>query len=59
MRPYEVRALLVSWGPLLGDAPCVASGWRRQPVARVAPAIALGKFAQYYVLAQGGLHFTR
>jgi membrane protein YqaA with SNARE-associated domain len=58
-RRYGVAALLFSWVPLIGDALCVASGWLRQPVGWAALAILLGKFARYYVLAQGVLHFMR
>jgi membrane protein YqaA with SNARE-associated domain len=58
-RRYGVPALLLSWVPVIGDALCVASGWLRQPVGWATLAIAVGKFARYYVLAVSVLHFTR
>ena len=50
---YGPAALLLSWVPLVGDALCVASGWLRQNAAAAAAFIAVGKFARYWVLAEG------
>jgi len=52
-RQWGVPALLLSWVPVIGDALCVASGWLRQNLAYAALAIAVGKFARYWVLAEG------
>ena len=50
---YGPAALLLSWLPVVGDGLCVASGWLRQNVAAVAVCIAVGKFARYWLLAEG------
>jgi membrane protein YqaA with SNARE-associated domain len=50
---YGPAALLLSWVPLIGDGLCVASGWLRLGAAPVALFVAAGKFARYWVLAQG------
>jgi membrane protein YqaA with SNARE-associated domain len=50
---YGPAALLLSWAPVIGDALCVASGWLRQNAAAAAAFIAVGKFARYWVLAEG------
>ena len=51
-------ALILSWVPFVGDALCVASGWLRQNVAAAAAFIAAGKFARYWVLAEGLAFFS-
>jgi membrane protein YqaA with SNARE-associated domain len=50
---YGPAALLLSWASVIGDALCVASGWLRQNVFAAALFMAIGKFARYWVLAQG------
>jgi len=50
---YGPVALLLAWVPIIGDALCVASGWLRQSVAAASVFIAIGKFARYWVLAEG------
>lgn len=52
---FGAAALLFSWVPLIGDALCVASGWLRQNAIAAAIAIALGKFARYWAIAEGTL----
>ena len=50
---YGPAALLLSWVPIVGDALCVAAGWLRQNAAAAAAFIAVGKFARYWLLAEG------
>jgi membrane protein YqaA with SNARE-associated domain len=50
---YGPAALLLSWVPVIGDALCVASGWLRQNATAAVSFIAVGKFARYWVLAEG------
>lgn len=50
---YGVAVLLLSWLPFIGDALCLASGWLRQNALAATAFIALGKFARYWVIAQG------
>src|SRR5215470_9055143 len=50
---YGPAALLLSWAPVVGDALCVASGWLRQNAVAAMIFIAVGKFARYWVLAEG------
>ena len=53
LKRYGPAALLLSWAPIVGDALCVASGWLRQDALAAAAFIAVGKFARYWVLAEG------
>ncbi len=53
LKRYGPAALLLSWTPVTGDALCVASGWLRQNALAAAAFIAVGKFARYWVLAEG------
>jgi membrane protein YqaA with SNARE-associated domain len=50
---FGPAALLLSWVPVIGDGLCVASGWLRQNVVAATLFIAVGKFARYWVLAEG------
>ena len=56
---YGPAALLLSWVPIVGDALCVASGWLRQNIAAAVAFLAIGKFARYWVLAEGFALLTR
>jgi membrane protein YqaA with SNARE-associated domain len=56
---YGVPLLLLSWVPVIGDALCVASGWLRHDPRLAALAIAAGKFARYWLIAEGVLLVTR
>lgn len=47
--------LLLSWVPLIGDALCLAAGWLRLNSAASALCMAIGKFARYWLIAQGAL----
>ena len=51
VRRYGSPVLLLSWVPVIGDALCVAAGWRRVNAALAALYIALGKLARYIVIA--------
>jgi membrane protein YqaA with SNARE-associated domain len=59
LQRYGPAALLLSWTPIVGDALCVASGWLRQSGLAAAAFIAVGKFARYWVLAEGLALFMR
>ncbi len=48
---YGAPVLLLSWVPIIGDPLCVAAGWLRLNLWWSALAIALGKFARYWVIA--------
>jgi membrane protein YqaA with SNARE-associated domain len=47
--------LLLAWAPLIGDALCVGAGWLRLDWRACAVFMALGKFARYWIVAQGAL----
>ena len=47
--------LLLSWAPLIGDALCLAAGWLRLNWLACAMFMAFGKFARYWLIAQGAL----
>lgn len=46
-------ALLLAWAPLVGDALCVAAGWLKLNWAASAAFQAIGRFARYWLVAQG------
>ncbi|HSD40919.1 MAG TPA: DedA family protein [Burkholderiales bacterium] len=46
-------ALLLAWTPLVGDALCVAAGWLRLNWMSSTALQAAGRFARYWVVAQG------
>lgn len=48
-------ALLFSWLPLVGDALCLAAGWLRLHWLPCMLFMAAGKFARYWLVAQGAL----
>ena len=48
-------ALLLAWAPLIGDALCVAAGWLRLSWLPCAAFMAVGKFARYWLVAQGAM----
>jgi membrane protein YqaA with SNARE-associated domain len=56
---YGAPLLLLSWVPVIGDALCVASGWLRHDLRLATLAIAAGKFARYWVIAEGLRLVTR
>lgn len=53
VRRFGATAVLFSWLPVLGDALCAAAGWLRLHWLPVTLCMATGKFARYWVLAQG------
>ena len=55
VRRMGAPALLLAWLPLVGDAICVAAGWLKLNWAQVIVYQAIGRFARYYLVAQGAL----
>ena len=53
LRRWGAPALALAWLPLAGDALCVAAGWLRLNWMQVALYQAAGRFARYWVVAQG------
>ncbi len=53
VRRWGAPVLLLAWAPLIGDALCVAAGWLRLNALRCTVFIAAGKFARYWLLAEG------
>lgn len=53
VRRWGAPALLAAWAPVFGDALCVAAGWVRVNWAAAAAFQAAGRFARYWVVAQG------
>lgn len=47
--------LLFAWLPLIGDALCLAAGWLRLHWLPCGLAMGIGKFARYWLVAQGAL----
>lgn len=55
LRRYGAPVLLFAWLPVVGDALCVAAGWLRFSWVAVAGYQAIGRFARYWLVAQGAL----
>ncbi len=55
VRRYGNPLLALAWLPFVGDALCLAAGWARLDLAAVALWSAAGRFARYWVVAQGAL----
>ncbi|MCL4800803.1 MAG: DedA family protein [Burkholderiales bacterium] len=55
VRRWGAPALVLAWLPLAGDALCVAAGWLKVNWAAVAAFSAAGRFARYWLIAQGAL----
>jgi len=55
LRRWGAPSLLLAWAPLIGDPLCVGAGWLRLDWRTCAIFMALGKFARYWVVAQGAL----
>ena len=53
LKAHGSAVLVLAWLPVLGDALCVAAGWHRLHPVPVTVFMALGKFARYWVIAQG------
>lgn len=55
VRRYGSPLLALAWLPLVGDGLCLAAGWIRLDWIAVALWSAAGRFARYWVVAQGAL----
>lgn len=53
VRRWGPAALLLGWAPLIGDALCVAAGWLRLNWIAALGFQAVGRFARYWLVAQG------
>ena len=53
LRRWGAPALLLAWLPMVGDALCVGAGWLRLNWAQATIYQAVGRFARYWVVAQG------
>ncbi len=52
VRRFGAAALLLAWAPFVGDALCGAAGWLRLNWIACTAAMAAGKAARYFVVAQ-------
>lgn len=52
---YGSPVLALAWLPFVGDALCLAAGWAKLDWVAVALWSATGRFARYWVVAQGAL----
>ena len=55
VRRYGSPLLALAWLPFVGDALCLAAGWARLDWVAVALWSAAGRFARYWVVAQGAV----
>ena len=55
VRRWGPAALVFAWAPFVGDALCVAAGWLKINWIAAAAFQAAGRFARYWVVAQGAL----
>lgn len=55
VRQWGTPILVFSWTPIIGDALCLAAGWLRLNPWLSALFMAVGKFARYWLVAQGAL----
>lgn len=55
VRRHGSPLLALAWLPFVGDALCLAAGWARLDWVAVALWSAAGRFARYWVVAQGAL----
>jgi membrane protein YqaA with SNARE-associated domain len=55
VRRYGSPLLALAWLPFVGDALCLAAGWARLNWIAVTLWSAAGRFARYWVVAQGAL----
>ena len=53
IRKWGPAALLLAWAPLVGDALCVAAGWLKLNWIAALTLQAAGRFARYWLVAQG------
>lgn len=52
---YGAPALALAWLPVIGDGLCVAAGWMKLNWRAVAAWQLLGRFARYWLVAQGAV----
>ena len=57
VRKWGPAALVLAWAPFVGDALCVAAGWLKINWIAAAAFQAAGRFARYWVVAQGAMLF--
>ena len=57
VRRWGAPALLFAWLPFVGDALCVAAGWLKLSWPAAALYQAAGRFARYWVIAQGAFWY--
>jgi membrane protein YqaA with SNARE-associated domain len=55
VRKWGPAALVFAWVPFVGDALCVAAGWLKVNWIAAAAFQAAGRFARYWVVAQGAM----
>jgi len=55
VRRYGSPLLALAWLPFVGDALCLAAGWARLNWVAVALWSGAGRFARYWLVAQGAL----
>jgi len=55
VRRYGSPLLVLAWLPFVGDGLCLAAGWIKLNWVAVALWSAAGRFARYWVVAQGAL----
>jgi membrane protein YqaA with SNARE-associated domain len=55
VRRWGPAALLLAWTPFVGDALCLAAGWLKLNWIAAAAFQAAGRFARYWVVAQGAM----
>ena len=55
VRRYGSPLLALAWLPFVGDALCLAAGWAKLDWVAVALWSAAGRFARYWLVAQGAL----
>lgn len=55
VRRHGAPVLVFAWLPLVGDALCVAAGWLKLNWASVVLWQAIGRFARYWLVANGAL----
>ena len=55
VKRYGSPLLALAWLPFIGDGLCLAAGWIKLNWAAVALWSAAGRFARYWVVAQGAL----
>ena len=55
VRRYGSPVLILAWLPFVGDAICLAAGWLKLNWVAVLIWSAIGRFARYWVVAEGAL----